>query len=82
MDDSTKYHLFLIDDGRYKTQLTEKFKKRTPYTPKDPSKVTAVIPGTIVKLQIKEGQQVNPGRCLLILEAMKMKNRIFLKTPI
>lgn len=38
--------------------------------------VTAPIPGTIFKLEVKEGDQVLKGDVLLILEAMKMENEI------
>jgi biotin carboxyl carrier protein len=43
----------------------------------DRSKVlTAPIPGTIVSIAVKEGEQVKPGQELCSLEAMKMKNAI------
>ena len=38
--------------------------------------VIAPIPGTIVAINVKEGDSVNPGQELLALEAMKMKNLI------
>ncbi|MGL5657381.1 MAG: biotin/lipoyl-containing protein [Fusobacteriaceae bacterium] len=38
--------------------------------------VIAPIPGTIFKLEVKEGDQVLKGDVLLILEAMKMENEI------
>ena len=34
------------------------------------------IPGTIVDVFVKEGQEVAEGESLMILEAMKMKNQI------
>jgi biotin carboxyl carrier protein len=34
------------------------------------------IPGTIVEIFVKEGQEVKAGESLMILEAMKMKNLI------
>jgi biotin carboxyl carrier protein len=36
----------------------------------------AVMPGIVVKLLVKEGDQVEQGTPLLILEAMKMQNEI------
>lgn len=62
---------------KYKTLLTRKFLNRQPYVPEDPTKITATIPGTIIKIMVKEGQQVNPAKCLFILEAMKMRNKVF-----
>lgn len=34
------------------------------------------MPGKIVKINVKEGDTVEPGDCVLILEAMKMENEI------
>ena len=34
------------------------------------------MPGKVVKINVKEGDQVNAGDCVLILEAMKMENEI------
>lgn len=38
--------------------------------------VPSPLPGTIVKILVKEGDQVKVGQPLLILEAMKMENEI------
>lgn len=38
--------------------------------------ITAPMPGDIVDIKVKEGQTVNKGEILLILEAMKMENEI------
>ena len=38
--------------------------------------VSANIPGKIVTIEVKEGQQVSEGQVVLILEAMKMQNEI------
>jgi len=38
--------------------------------------VTAPMPGTILDVKVKEGDQVSNGQVLLILEAMKMENEI------
>ena len=40
-------------------------------------KILAPIPGNIVNLAVKEGQQVKAGKKILILEALKMQNEIF-----
>jgi len=40
------------------------------------SKVEAPLPGTIVKINIKEGDAVNKGQVIMIMEAMKMENNI------
>ena len=38
--------------------------------------VTAPLPGTITKIEVKEGQQLNPGDTVVVMEAMKMENNI------
>jgi len=38
--------------------------------------VVSPLPGTIISISVKAGETVTPGKELLILEAMKMKNAI------
>ncbi len=38
--------------------------------------VTAPMPGTIVKILVEEGDQVEPGDTILVLEAMKMETEV------
>ena len=38
--------------------------------------VTAPMPGIILSIGVKEGDQVNAGDPILVLEAMKMENEI------
>ena len=40
------------------------------------SKIIAPLPGTIMKLNVKVGDQVKKGDTVLIMEAMKMENNI------
>lgn len=51
-----------------------------PSTPKKQAgsglKITSPLPGTVVELLLKEGDMVNKGETVLILEAMKMQNSI------
>jgi len=44
--------------------------------PKDAEIVKAPMPGTILDIKVKPGDQVAKGQTLLILEAMKMENEI------
>ncbi|AEC52773.1 putative acetyl-CoA carboxylase biotin carboxyl carrier protein subunit [Pyrococcus sp. NA2] len=44
--------------------------------PQSKNIVTAPMPGKILKILVKEGQEVKLGQGLLILEAMKMENEI------
>ena len=69
-----------LHDTVYETTLTRKFLHRKPYAPKDPSRLTAIIPGLILKLLVGPGDRVRRGQGLLVLEAMKMENRITVPT--
>lgn len=64
----------------YKTRLSEKFAAKVPYTSPDVRSVFSFIPGTIIEIIAKPGEKLEAGDDLLILEAMKMKNRI--KSPV
>ncbi|MCK4699095.1 MAG: acetyl-CoA carboxylase biotin carboxyl carrier protein subunit [Bacteroidales bacterium] len=79
IESKSKFKTLNIDGTCYKTNLTSKFENRKKYTVPNAKKVISVIPGTIVKVFVKEGQKVKRGDNILILEAMKMQNRI--KSP-
>jgi len=40
------------------------------------SPVKAPLPGTVIDIKVQQGQQVNVGDVVLVLEAMKMQNNI------
>ncbi len=44
-----------------------------------PRKVTAPMPGKVVRLLVREGDEVEPGAGVAVVEAMKMQNEI--KSP-
>lgn len=71
-----KYKTLIIDGTKYKTNFNKKFEEKEKYVPSNSKLLTAFIPGTILKIYVKEGQKVKTGTKLLTLEAMKMKNRI------
>ncbi|MBL7110810.1 MAG: acetyl-CoA carboxylase biotin carboxyl carrier protein subunit [Bacteroidales bacterium] len=75
-DKKVRCKSLVIDGTKYMTMYNKKFENRKDYVPPDPKKIFSFIPGTIVKLYVKEGQEVKPGDNMLILEAMKMKNRV------
>ncbi len=66
----------IIDEGKYKTFLTKKYINRKVWKINDPSMIFSVIPGVVTKIFVAEGNKVEEGDKLLILEAMKMKNII------
>jgi len=71
-----KYDSLIINDTEYKTYLTGKFKNRTAWKEPDLNKILSFIPGTILEILVKKGQEVEEGQELLLLEAMKMRNKI------
>jgi biotin carboxyl carrier protein len=65
-----------IGNAIYTTRLTSKFRNRLNWVRPNERIVTAVIPGTIQKIMVKVGDEVEAGKPMLILEAMKMRNEI------
>ena len=71
-----RYNTLCIDGVKYKTLLTEKYKNRKKWEEPDPKKIYSEIPGTVIDIYVKEGQKAKEGDLMLILEAMKMKNKL------
>jgi biotin carboxyl carrier protein len=69
-----EYHILNFEEGNFKTTFTKKFQTRKPYAVPDPKMVFAFIPGTIVKIFVKEKHKVKKGEPLLTFQAMKMNN--------
>ena len=65
-----------IDGTEYKTILPEDFEKRIKYHLPELDLIRSFIAGNIRKVNVKEGQKIKKGDKLIILEAMKMKNRV------
>jgi len=45
-----------------------------------PHSIVAPMPGIMVNLLVKAGDQVNPGQTVAVIEAMKMENNITVST--
>ncbi len=73
---NTEYVDFVVTARKYKTTLTKKYLDRKPWQPIQPGDVNAHLPGTVMEIMVKEGDQVEKGQLLCIHEAMKMLNRI------
>lgn len=71
---NSEFQYLVIDDTKYETNLTKKTINRKKYVVPDKRKLNAFIPGIIRYIYIKEGQEIQLGDNILILEAMKMKN--------
>lgn len=70
------FKTLLIENIKYRTLLTEKYKRKKPWEKKNEKRLTAFIPGTIVKIYVQPKKKVKIGDKLLVLEAMKMRNDI------
>ena len=75
-DKKARCKTLIIDGDKYRTRYNTKFEKRKTWESPNPKKITAIIPGTIIKVFTKVGQEVKKGDPILLLEAMKMKNKI------
>jgi biotin carboxyl carrier protein len=80
MDCNDKYTELYVNGETFITKMCRKYPKVPKWEKKDLKKVLAFIPGTIRDIYVKPGQKINKGDNLLILEAMKMRNRV--KSPI
>ena len=68
-----------INNSLYQTRISAGFKNRISFQPADPKRILSFIPGTVLEIFVSTGQSVKEGDLLLILDAMKMQNR--LKSP-
>ncbi len=65
-----------IDEEVYETHSTVAFDRKNKWAHPDERIIKSIIPGTIVEVLVKEGQKVEEGEVYLIIEAMKMNNRL------
>ena len=69
--------LEVIDKSEIKTPAPKAEAPAAPVAaPAGAQTVTAPMPGTILKVNVSNGQAVKKGDVLMILEAMKMENEI------
>ena len=77
MNDEKFDHL-IVQGARYKTMLTDKFKRRKAWKKPDQNLIYSFIPGTVIDVMVKTGQKVKEGETIMILEAMKMHNKVLM----
>lgn len=65
-----------IDHTLYTTRLSRRYAGRKAYTPPHPGRICSFIPGTVIEVLVRQGDQVTEGDDIVILDAMKMKNRL------
>ena len=75
-DKNHTYKTLEIGETLYKTNLTSKFENRTTWIKPDEKKIFSLLPGTIVKVEVKKGDKIQSGQKLLAMEAMKMLNLV------
>jgi biotin carboxyl carrier protein len=86
--DDTEYTVDLLELGR--RPAAEPLRATTPMAtpvaigkarpstaaPTHAGTITAPLPGLILQLKVSEGDTVNAGQCVMVMEAMKMENQI------
>jgi len=76
LSEKEKFNQIKLENGIFETRVTKKFARRKPYERQDPGIIKAVIPGVVAEINVKAGMDVRKSDTLMILEAMKMLNRI------
>jgi biotin carboxyl carrier protein len=76
VSDQKQFSRIELENGVFETKLTTKYAQRKPFERYDPRIIKAVIPGVVAEIGSKVGQPVQRGDTILIVEAMKMRNRI------
>lgn len=74
MDENRELVDFKYEEIVYQTTITKKFANRKPYQEPNNKLLYAFIPGTILKVLVKEGAKVKKGDPMVVLQAMKMDN--------
>jgi len=72
-----RYSSFWIDATKYKTKITNKFKNRKKWDASNRGAVYSDFPGTVLKVDVQKGDNIEKGDRLYIYDAMKMKNRAY-----
>jgi len=76
MSTEEKMEFLNINNSLYRTRVSSKFKNRVRYKPANPDLILSFIPGTILDIYVTERQNVKKDDLLLILDAMKMQNKL------
>jgi biotin carboxyl carrier protein len=76
VNENEKFTEIALENGTFETRITRKYSQRKLYQKKDPRIIKAVIPGVIAEINTMVGKPVRQGETIMILEAMKMLNRI------
>ncbi len=72
-----KFHTLHVQGTDYKTLVNSKYLNRKKWKQKNEKHILSYIPGTVIGLFVKDGEKVKKNQPLLVVEAMKMENKIF-----
>ncbi len=73
-EDSSKLHIFI--KGRTYTLEKEERRSEVYHEEKGDRVVTSPLPGTVTKIHVKEGEEIDKNQPILVIESMKMENVI------
>jgi pyruvate carboxylase len=76
MAEQEKQEVIIVHSAKYITTYTKKYRNRKVWEEPNPNHIKSHIPGTVLEIFVKEGQKVEVGQSILLLEAMKMHNDI------
>lgn len=68
--------IIIVHSAKYQTNYNTKYLNRKKWVEPNPNHIISFIPGTIIDVFVKEGQVLEEGKSILILEAMKMHNNV------
>lgn len=72
-DSKPKYEVFVVNTAQYYTLHTKKYGLRKKWQPADLNEIRSFIPGTILEVYVKAGDDVQEGEKLIKYESMKMQ---------
>ncbi len=71
--EGAKVHIY-IKGEIYTFEKEEGKGREVPHEEKGDREITSPLPGTITKIHVKEGEEVEKNQPLLVIESMKMEN--------
>ena len=77
LNSKIRYKTLIINSEKYRTTLTKKFENRKKWIEPDNKEIISFMPCTIIKVFVKEGQNVKKNDEMLLMEAMKMRNTLY-----
>ncbi|HZL10876.1 MAG TPA: biotin/lipoyl-containing protein [Prolixibacteraceae bacterium] len=76
MAEQEKKQYIIVHSAKYETTYTKKYINRKVWAEPNFNHINSYIPGTIIDILVKEGQVLNGGDSIVILQAMKMYNDV------